>query len=220
MPYDIQFNESAHSYLIDGLSVPGCTTVTGIFDGLPTDKVVEAVKAGKGAFRRKSNKAMELGTLAHSFCENFIKEGKFPDALQPKEALNAFNLFLKWTEENKIEWIHSEIVVGSKQFMYAGKFDAVALVNGVETLIDFKTSSGIFAEYYYQLSGYSIAYEEMEKTPKLKQRMILWIPKTGGTFEARIVPTPEASDRKVFLSALELYKRLEESKRIIKELSK
>ena len=58
----------------------------------------------------------------------------------------------------------------------------------------------------------------MGKTPKIEQRMILWVPKTGDKFEAKIVPTPYEADKMVFLAALELYRRLAESKRMLKEL--
>ena len=104
--------------------------------------------------------------------------------------------------------------------MFGGKFDAVARVNGRVTLIDFKTSSGIYPEYSYQLAGYQIAYEEMGKIPAIEDRMILWLPKTGNDFEPHIVKTPLAQDKQVFLAALEMYKALENSKRTQEALKK
>lgn len=239
MNYDIDYKESSHRYKLDGIPAPGCTTITGILpkDWMPgwvAKEVVSAVLASfnggltkeqeakiiecKKSWRVRAATAADHGTRAHSCFEQWILNRKLPEATESKEVLNAFTLFLRFTEENEIEWLENEVVVGSKEFMFCGKFDATAKVNGKVTLIDFKTSSDIFAEHYYQTAGYQLAYAEMEKKPGIEQRMILWVPKTGNEFKAEIVPTPYEMDRLLFLSALELYKRLGESERLLKEL--
>ena len=186
--------------------------------GSLTPEQEAAILKCKSSWKVKRDQSADWGTRAHSCFEKFILEGKLPGATEPKEVLNAFNLFLRFTENNEIEWLENEVIVGSKEHMFCGKFDATAKVNGKVTLIDFKTSSDIFAEHFYQTAGYQLAYTEMEKTPKIEQRMILWVPKTGDDFKAEIVPTPYEMDRLVFLSALELYKRLGDSKRLLKEI--
>lgn len=239
MSFEIFFDEAAHTYQWEGIYLPGCTTVTGILpkqwlaawaakecvtyileNGDFTSDQKKIIMDGKGAWRRKSKKAADSGTAAHAHIESYIKTGTEPLLFENEDVKNSFNLFLLWLNMNKVEWIESEVVVGSKNHMYAGKFDATAKINGKVTLVDFKTSSGIYAEQYYQTGGYQIAYEEMGKTPKIEQRMILWVPKTGSDFEARIVPTPFESDKRVFLAALELYKRLADSERILEALKK
>ena len=161
------------------------------------------------------DESADLGTIVHGYCEAFIKNGTLPPATERKEVLNSFGKFLKWTEDNKVEWIHSELIVGSHH-MFGGKFDAVAKVNGLVTLIDFKTSNGIYElDYATQLSGYQIAYEEMGREPSIHQRMILWIPKTGDNFKAHIIETPLELGKQIFFSALALYKCMENYKRIL-----
>jgi len=245
---NLVFNEADHTYEINGILVPGCTTITGLLpkewmgpwvaketcafiekglkeiyereEMLSLDYALDIVKKGKGAWRRKADKAAESGTTAHAYLESYIKDKMGLELLTPDLpadplARNAIELFFRWELENQVKWLHSEVVVGSERFMFGGKFDAIAAVNGLVTLIDFKTSSGIHKEYYYQLAGYQSAYEEMKKEPAIAQRMVLWIPKTGADFEARIVPTPYEQDRRVFLNALALYKSLKESERTL-----
>lgn len=241
--FDIVFDPANHSYQIAGRSVPGVTTVCACIPGkaewLPAwackemaldlmahwepnvpyseDEIKWKIADAKIAYRLKKENAAGAGTATHFWIEEFIA-GKIRPLPQDPHVLNAVQLFLEWTKANNIRWIHSEVVVGSLVHMYGGKFDAVAEVNGVITLIDFKTSKAIYDEFNYQLSGYALAYEEMGQTPAIQQRMVLWVPKTGKRFEARIVPTPLDEDKRVFLAALELYKSHEVSKRTLKLL--
>ena len=76
---------------------------------------------------------------------------------------------------------HSELIVGSAEFGYAGRFDIVAKLRGtkyvskcypkrsslVETLppgarwmLDLKTSKAVYPSYHLQLGGYEGAFEE------------------------------------------------------------
>lgn len=168
------------------------------------------VDEARTAYRRKSNKAANFGSKAHDWCEKFIKFGmKERPPEEPKEVANSVELFMRWFAKNEIEWLHSEVVVGSSEHIYGGKFDAVARVNGRVTLIDFKTSKSIYeVEYGTQLAGYQIAYEEMGMLPVIEDRMILWIPKSGNEFKDHIIKTPYEDCKNLFLSALRFYHAL------------
>jgi hypothetical protein len=225
--FEIVFNEPAHTYQLEGILVPGTTTVTGMCpkpwlaawaakevvaaiiencNGHLTPELKKIVLDAKNAWRMKRDKAADSGTMAHAHIENYIKTKTPPFLYENKEVQNSVELFFTWLGANQIEWLESEIVVGSKIHMYAGKFDAVAKVNGKVTLIDFKTSSGIYDEHGIQLAGYQMAYEELGKSPAIEQRMILWLPKKGGKFEARIIETPLAEDKQCFLNLLGVYR--------------
>lgn len=157
----------------------------------------------KGAYRRKSKDALVSGSMAHDRCEQHIKAGMGLEApiegiLEDSKAQASFEAFLSWEKGNRVEWLASEIVVGSEVHEYGGKFDALAIVNGLPTLIDFKTSSQISKDYFIQLAGYEIALDEMGL--KVWQRLVLRIPKDGKDFEALVVPTPLDLDRETFLA--------------------
>jgi hypothetical protein len=117
---------------------------------------------------------------------------------EDENAKNAVEAFLNWEKENKVDWLFSEVVVGSKEHEFGGKIDAVAILNGRPTLIDFKTSNQISADYALQTMAYKIALKEMGFD--CEQRMILRIPKTGGAFESLIIRTPDDLDARTFLA--------------------
>lgn len=173
-------------------------------------------KCAKGAYKRKSDSAATKGTDAHSFFEQYVKasiEGKSKDSIvmpTDPETRNSCELFLRWEMQSDIKWLESEVIVGHEGLGYGGKFDAIASVSGVPTLIDFKTSSGIYPEQYVQLAGYQMALQAMrgQSNINIGQRMILWVPKKGTKFEARIVPSPLSEDEVCFVSALNIYRWL------------
>lgn len=157
----------------------------------------------KGAYKRKSTAAAGHGTEAHDWIEQWVKlglEGK-PQALDiPKtdEAGSATIAFLEWEAKYKPQWLASELVVGSLVHEFGGKLDAIALLDGKLTLVDFKTSNHISDSYYIQTAGYALALEEMDCN--IEQRLILRIDKQGKGFEARVVPTPLDLDIETFIA--------------------
>ena len=230
---DLVFEPIKHTYKINGILVPGCTTITGMMPKpflvqWAANKAVDHIqkhvyddkwpagvsdwdvilKEARKAWVTERDKASDYGTQAHSLCEQHIKGEKIDLTDKPKEVVNSYGLFMDWIGKHKVEWLHSEIVVGSEFWMCAGKFDAVAKVNGIVTLIDFKTSKGVYDEYHYQTAGYQLCYEEMKLKPKIEQRMILWIPKTGNKFKDVVAPKSFREDLTVFLALNRLYKAL------------
>jgi len=150
-----------------------------------------ALKEAKGAFRRKTKEAAESGTNAHDYIENHICERKQPKELvlkisKDEKAKNSVKAFDAWEKEHKVEWVASELVVGSEVNEFAGTLDAIAYVDNIPSLIDFKTSNQFSVDYFLQVASYQICLEEMGFVPL--QRIILRIPKTGDDFETITIP--------------------------------
>lgn len=144
------------------------------------------LKEAKGAFRRYTKGAADSGTLAHDYIENHICEKEQPKDLverikKDEKAKNSVKAFDKWEKEHRVEWLASELVVGSEVHEFGGKLDAIAYINGIPSLIDLKTSNQFSPEYALQTGAYLLALEEMGF--KVLQRIILRIPKTGDNFE-------------------------------------
>lgn len=78
----------------------------------------------------------------------------------------------KFKDEKKVEIWHSEIIVYSKRFRYAGRLDRTGLVDGVPSVIDIKTGP-YQRQYDLQAAAYMAAYNEITKGPKLKKRYIV-----------------------------------------------
>ena len=123
---------------------------------------------------------------------------------------NSIKAFLKWENENNVQWLESEKKIYSKQYEYAGTLDAEAMVNGELAIIDFKTSNGIYDEYCLQVSAYKQAREE-ETGQDYKKCFIVRIGKDG---ELEVKEIKELDRHfKAFLGCLEIYKWQMENKR-------
>jgi hypothetical protein len=97
---------------------------------------------------------------------------------------------------NHVVWHETEVRVVSELYGYAGRFDAIATVNGHKYLIDFKTSSGIYDEMKWQLCAYRQAYNEMleEGQERIENMAILHLDKKTG--EPTFKPVIADIDRK------------------------
>jgi hypothetical protein len=165
------------------------------------------LEEAKNAHARKSKDAADAGTIAHSLCERYINlllhgatstDAHKLDQPTDERALTAFQAFLAWERAHDVTWLASELVVGSAEHEFGGTLDALAIVDGIPSLIDFKTSNQISKDYFIQTAGYHIALEEMGL--RMWQRIILRIPKDGSEFEALVVPTPLDLDISAFLA--------------------
>ena len=172
---------------------------------------------GKLAHTIKSKEALVSGQIAHKWIEAYIKgrlrrQGRLGTGGAPvapvapvmpddEKAAASIKAFLDWESKHKVEWLASELVLGSPKFQFAGTIDAVAMVDGVFTLVDFKTSNQISEECYLQTAAYWMLLDENmpEGAERPAQRLILRIPKDGKEFETQIVPTPLTFDCETFV---------------------
>lgn len=225
-----------HTYTIDDILVPGVTSVTGMFPkewmgpwvakenatymlaeldkiqsmngiGVSVADVRKLILDGKGAYRRKADTAADKGTQAHAWIESFIATGNYPPMPQDPIVAACVSEFVRWYESHHVHFVASELVVGSRVHMFGGTLDALAWIDDVFCLVDFKTSSGVHPEMYVQTAGYEIGlHETYWHLPKREQRWILRFPKDGTAFEAHRVPTDVHADRENFLHALKFYR--------------
>lgn len=113
------------------------------------------------AHRFVLNDAAELGTNTHDWIEAYLNGWDLPDLDYP-EAEEMVEQFLLWESEHTVEPILTEAtVVGDN---YAGTLDLFALVDGVPTLLDIKTSRGLWREHRMQVAALAFADTWMEET--------------------------------------------------------
>ncbi len=137
------------------------------------DDLESMLGAAEKAYEEKRDQAAGIGDYVHTFAEEYANDLNAEKAYnrvieklgQPtpsdKKKIDAGIVGLtKWLEDEKIEIEHAEKLVYSKQFGYVGRFDAIIKHNSKRYLCDYKTSNGIYDEYYYQTSAYLKAYEE------------------------------------------------------------
>ena len=111
----------------------------------------------------KKEDAALAGTMVHDASKPISKELPYPaQQRRPciRTAINGFQALPLVEEKNHVEWLESEVDVFCLSKGYAGRFDAIALVNDYRYLIDFKTSKAIYPEMPVQLCAYRQGYNE------------------------------------------------------------
>jgi hypothetical protein len=117
---------------------------------------------------RRRDSGAGTGTEAHGMVEDFLR-GNTVRSGSP-EARNAYDAFRRWFDEFKPTIVDVEQVIFSQTLKYAGTFDCLLEVDGVNYLCDLKTTNvsrqapnGVYAENFIQLGAYAYAWEEERK---------------------------------------------------------
>jgi len=232
----LKFNPDTHTYTVDEQIVYGVTSVCGVLNkpalmywavnmaleyidqnlkpGMVVDEVNKPLilREAKSAHKKVSSDAASIGTVAHDWLESYIKavlsKGIIPLPSSPinPEVRRGVNEVMEWIKNNDVKFISSERKVYSKKHQFAGTLDAEAEVNGERSIIDFKTSSGVYPEYFLQTAAYAKALEE-ETGNIYSQMIIVRIPKSGKEFGYTINRHVETYF-KSFLGCLENYQRI------------
>lgn len=142
----------------------------------------------------------DVGTICHYLAECYAKSimpnlTKIPEETQVEKdykkdvverAQTAFLGFVDWVSRTDPKWVSNELKLVSEKYQFAGTIDAVALVNGTLTLIDFKTSKGVYSDHYIQVS----AYRELlrEHNFDIKDVLLLQFDKETGNFMPHVIP--------------------------------
>jgi len=186
--YDLEYDDKAHSYKVEGVKVP---SVTRVVDGcFPKDLTHWALSIGQEEYDKVINDALEIGNNTHQWIEDYINYGH---ACEDTDELCRFNhilkpvkAFLKWEEDYNPEWVDAERKVYCDKYKYAGTVDAVAKINGRVCVIDFKTSKKIYKPYHLQVTAYAQAIKRMDGLRRWPLGVILRLDKETGKFEHKV----------------------------------
>ncbi|WDS52051.1 exonuclease [Microbacterium phage Caron] len=117
---------------------------------------VAAIDMLKGAPRRVTKQAADIGTAAHDVFERMAGGDPMKyvhDDLRPYR-----DHFAEFLDVCQPEYLHMEETVWDDQHKYAGSFDAVAKIDGQIVYMDNKTTrSGVHEEVGLQLAAYRFA---------------------------------------------------------------
>src|SRR3990167_9060690 len=178
-----KFFPVSHQYWIDSKRPPSVTGIIGIMDKsralvpwaleeaakslLPlVDKKLSAEELVKACFasEERKEKAADIGTKIHEFCEQYILadmgKGEVPELPKEKAIQIGAEAFMAWHDEHKVKFLSSERVVYSKKHHYIGTLDIEAKVDGKLCLIDLKSSNGLYNSVRMQTAAYVKADEE------------------------------------------------------------
>ena len=181
--YDLEYDDKAHSYKVEGVKVP---SVTRVVDGcFPKDLTHWALTIGQEEYDKVINDALEIGNDTHQWIEHYINYGHA--CAEPKDYISkSVNAFLDWTTEYNPEWVDAERKIYCDKYKYAGTVDAVAKINGRVCVIDFKTSKKVYKPYHLQVTAYAQAIKRMDGLRRWPLGMILRLDKETGEFEQKV----------------------------------
>lgn len=173
----------------EDIGVPGVTTVLKL---LAKPALIHwAWKLGTEGidYRKKRDKAGDIGTCAHYMIECDIKF-KEPDLSEYSKTTidKAENAYLAWVDWckgfGKHDTLYSELPLTCDGF--GGTLDwVIKRIGGRPILVDFKTSSGIYPEMVYQLAAYKYLWNSNNPSIPIEECYILRIGKEDGVFEQR-----------------------------------
>ncbi len=190
----------------DGIHVPGVTTILGMLDKPALlDWAWKLGLAGED-FRKVRDKAASIGTIAHYLTECHLKKEK-PDMSEfspadVDKAENSFLGYLDFEKQHNLEVIFSEMPLVSENLKFGGTIDCYAKVDGKLSLIDFKTSKGVFPEMRVQVAAYRALLEECGH--KVEKVHLLRIDKESGEFNHHQMDDLE-NEWKLFQALLAAY---------------
>jgi len=168
--------------------------------------------AAKSAHRDRSRAAADKGTEAHKWIQSDAYGQTLPMPEDPDVA-SSVNAYLEWKTQHDVEFVESELPFAHEELGFKGTLDCLAWVDSVFTLIDIKTSSGIYVEAYLQTAAYQKGVEPLIRSgQKIEQRIILHIPKDGRAANAITLATDIEEDWQGFRACLNLKRYLDYQK--------
>ncbi len=202
-------------YYVDDVLVPGVTTVLGILN--KPALVVWANRMGlQGIDTTKHVKtAADIGTICHRMIEDDIKSmlgiehEKLDEKLYaPADIDKAENGMIRWLDfkmNNRFEPIESELQISSRKHGFGGTCDIYCRLNGKLTLLDIKTSSGIYDEMRHQVAAYKQLLVESGR--EVEQVAVLRVGKEDvGDLEISYIDQQKLDIHfGIFLSCLNIY---------------
>lgn len=159
--------------------------------------------------------AGDVGTAAHNWIEDSIRwaiaknNGVVTELTKAEpsdaRAINCGNAALDWMKEHNVRWLKTEHKIYSKKWEYAGTMDGLAEVNGVLSVVDWKTSNHLRTDYLLQTAAYWHAHFEEFYEDDISDRWILRLGKEEGDFEPwHLGPDTLADDFAAFTNCLTL----------------
>jgi hypothetical protein len=171
----------------------------------------EVYAQAKREFRKVKQSAADIGTQAHNVLEQYVdSHSQVSDALDLRVA-NCVRAGIDWINAHEVTWLYRERPIYSRRFRYSGRLDGVARVDGVLSVVDWKSSNRIYPEYRLQTAAYSHAIEEEFPELQIEQRILIRLGKEDGVFEPHVYPRKSLrKDFAAFLAALKIYQRMRE----------
>lgn len=160
-------NGRVYDYKHTGTWAPSITTCIDFFFGSPFKEWRAIV--GDEIADDVSHRATVLGEILHDYAEKFLKN---PEKELPKDDVSGYKLFMQlkpFFDENNVQVLATERVVFHSFVEHqpvAGRYDCLAIVNNIPSIIDFKTAKDKRTKkecikYFTQIAFYAAALKKV-----------------------------------------------------------
>ena len=177
-----------------------------------------------------------IGTEVHDWLEGFAKakmhkETRMPALPRSRAAQQCISGYLDWyNKQKRVKFVSCEEIVYSRRHNYVGTLDTVMVVDGINTLADYKSANKMQPGFLFQIKGYIDARNEeqrylarVKKNYKpfiIEQGMLMPFDKVDGKFLEPIVF--KKKDMAVvgagFLHCLGLKESMRDARKLFKKL--
>jgi hypothetical protein len=164
-------------------NLPPQATLTVCVPEMTLEAFTKIVLEAKSAPRDVLEEAGDIGHMAHTWLEYFIKaliagykleaESKLLNMPPDERAANCDMAALGWMHKHNVRWIATERKIYSRKYQVAGTMDGLAVVDSCDdptccptpfkdklSLIDWKSSNYLYIEYLFQTAIYEEALME------------------------------------------------------------
>lgn len=220
----LHYNDDKHRYELDGEKLLSCTSVTGrypkpglkywsancageyieenIEPGQELDEVEisQLAEEASNAHQNVAHEEATVGQKAHEWVESLIRSridgSEVPEIPQNERVKSACEGFLRWEEQNDIDWLMHErpVVIPSPHGYVAGTLDIGCLFNGNIMVWDSKAAGGLYANNLIQVAAYRKGLEFTQNID-VDGIGLLRIPKDGGEHETHTETDEEMLER-------------------------
>lgn len=158
-------------------------------------------------YRKSRDDKADIGTLAHDFIMCHLKGVECDTSLYTKEQIDiaetCFLKYLDWEKWHEIKPVLLETPLISEKYHYGGTPDNYCIMDGICTLVDYKTGKSIYEEYFYQLGGYNNLLIENNQFPERFIVLRIGRDETEG-FEVKEL-TDLKRETEIFIKLAEVY---------------
>lgn len=181
-------------------------------ESFSAESVLSLVSDARQAHNRVKQEAAGIGTDAHDWLAQYWRAkmdlAPPPPALEEGPVKNCTTAALDWIGKHEVIPIRIEQAQYSRKYQITGTADFIGWVDGVMSVIDYKSTKAIWPEIALQMAPYASTYTEEFDVP-IVNRWALRMDKFSGQFEDRkFAGNTFDEDMDTFLAAFKLYDRL------------
>jgi len=142
----------------EGKRLPGTTTILGVINKPLLVPWANNLGLQGINVRDYVDDKADIGTLVHEMMFGDLgfkdTDTSYYTAVQIEIALKSYEKYINWKNHHTVEPLLLEVPLVSEKYQYGGTIDNYCLLDGIPTLIDYKTCKALYPEHFIQVCAY------------------------------------------------------------------